>query len=45
MDFTPAPASDSNAAENPIEPQDEHVTVAGQRDAHHRLLGPFPKAA
>lgn len=45
MDFTPAPALDGNAAENPIEPQDEHVTVAGQRDAHHRLLGPFPQAA
>ncbi|MGW7425784.1 hypothetical protein ACWGJB_38130 [Streptomyces sp. NPDC054813] len=45
MDFTPALASDGTTADNPIEPQDEHVTVAGQRDAHHRLLGPLPQAA
>ncbi|WP_331732386.1 hypothetical protein [Streptomyces sp. NBC_00989] len=45
MDFTPAPASDSNTAESPIERLDEHVTVAGQRDGYHRLLGPFPQAA
>ena len=41
---TPAPATDSDA-EHPAEPQDEHVTVAGQRDAHHQLLGPIPQAA
>ncbi|MBK3646434.1 hypothetical protein [Streptomyces sp. MBT33] len=45
MDFPPAPASDGNTADNPIGSQDEHVTVAGQRDAHHRLLGSHPQAA
>ncbi|MEU9397271.1 hypothetical protein AB0D86_45710 [Streptomyces sp. NPDC048324] len=45
MDFTPALASDGNAADNLIGSQDEHVTVAGQRDAHHRLFGHLPQAA
>ncbi|MEV6841090.1 hypothetical protein AB0N17_42560 [Streptomyces sp. NPDC051133] len=44
MDFTPALALD-NTADNLIGSQDEHVTVAGQRDAHHQLLGPLPQAA
>ncbi|MGW7260784.1 hypothetical protein [Streptomyces sp. NPDC054834] len=45
MDFTPALPSDGNTADNPIGSQDEHMTVAAQRDAHHRLLGPLPQAA